>query len=391
MASASAASLRQDFPTRKPVASEALSDVQPTPLVRQAFGADVVRSSLSPRAQLGYRVLVDHVNRGRDPRRPYDGRVFMTDETFAVELGGVSKRQAQRIRAELLAGGWICLPNGDAGGRGNSTIWYHLHPDGRPCPLSAETPLKQRGAAEQANARRASARTQNRSVVQKDDNGVIVCGSISQKDDMGVIVSGPIAEKDDSTVVLSAGPGVEKDDTDVVVSAKRMTESAVKDDKNDAKDDRIDSAYKEELIHELIPELKSTTTATGMSEEFPPEFARLMDEKIVLDDGALRRLWQQARAIVPDASAKEVWHFFSERAMAVYRNRKLENPTGLMLSTVRDWFPARRVQERRIEIKKAEEESAKIQSEIAQHLAELRAETAGRDGFAKNLSSRGNA
>jgi len=378
MASASAASLRQHFPARKPVASEAPSDVQPTPLVRQAFGADVVRSSLSPRAQLGYRVLVDHINRGRDTRRPYDGRVFLTDDTFALELGGVSKRQAQRIRAELLAGGWICLPNGDAGGRGNSTIWYHLHPDGRPCPHSAETPLKQRSAAEQANARRASARAQNRSVVQKADNGVIVCGAISPKDDMGVVVSGQIAEKDDSAVVLSVGPGVEKDDIAVVVSPKRMTESAVKDDKNDAKDDRIDSAYKVELFQELIPELKSTTTAAGMPEEFPPEFARLMDDKIVLDDGALRRLWQQARAIVPDATAQEVWYFFNERAMAVYRNRKLENPTGLMLSTVRDWFPARRVQERRIEIKKAEEEWAKIQIQLAESLAELRAETASR-------------
>jgi hypothetical protein len=153
--------------------------------------------------------------------------VFLTDETFALELGGVSKRQAQRIRAELLADGWICLPNGDAGGRGNSTIWYHLHPDGRPCPHAAETLLKQRGAAEQANARRASARARISSVVQKDDNGVIVCGSISQKDDMGVIVCVPIAEKDDSAVALSGRPGVEKDATGVVASAKRMTESAV--------------------------------------------------------------------------------------------------------------------------------------------------------------------
>ena len=88
MVFASTVSLRQEVPARKPAAFETPSDVQPTPLVRQAFGADVVKSSLSPRAQLGYRVLVDHVNRGRDPRRPYDGRVFMTDETFAVELGG---------------------------------------------------------------------------------------------------------------------------------------------------------------------------------------------------------------------------------------------------------------------------------------------------------------
>ena len=97
MASATAASLQPECPIRKPVGSQAASDAKPMPLIRQAFGADVVGSSLSPRAQLGYRVLVDHVNRGRDPRRPYDGRVFMTDETFAAELGGVSKRQAQRI------------------------------------------------------------------------------------------------------------------------------------------------------------------------------------------------------------------------------------------------------------------------------------------------------
>lgn len=374
MASASAASLTQEFPARKPVASESASDGQPMQLVRQAFGADVVGSSLSPRAQLGYRVLVDHVNRGRDSRRPYDGRVFMTDETFAVELGGVSKRQAQRIRAELLAGRWICLPKGDAGGRGNSTIWYHLHPDGRPCPHAAETPLKQRAVAEQANARRASARTQSSLVVQKDDGGVIVCRSMPQKDDMGVIVSGPIAEKDDSAVVLPGMPGVAKDDTDVVVSAQRMTESAVKDDKNDAKDDRIGVANKEELIQELIPELNSTTTATSVLEEFPPEFARMVDEKIILDDGALRRLWQGARAIMPDASAKEVWDFFNERAMTVYRNRKLENPTGLMLSTICDWFPARRVLERRSAMKRAEEEGASIRRQLAQSLAELHGE-----------------
>jgi hypothetical protein len=69
----------------------------------------------------------------------------LTDETFASELGGVSKRQVQRIRSELLSVGLICLPKGNAGGRGNSTIWYHLHPDRRPCALAFLTPLKQHG------------------------------------------------------------------------------------------------------------------------------------------------------------------------------------------------------------------------------------------------------
>jgi hypothetical protein len=159
MASAIGPAQLNDLPLRKPPACEPRgSDLLRVETVRQAFGADVVGSALSPRAQLGYRVLVDHINRGRDPRRPYDGKVFLTDETFAAELGGVSKRQVQRIRSELLAGGWICLPYGDAGGRGNSTIWYHLHPEGCPCARMALTPLKQRTAAAQANARRAAKR-----------------------------------------------------------------------------------------------------------------------------------------------------------------------------------------------------------------------------------------
>jgi hypothetical protein len=195
-------------------------------MVRQAFGSDVVGSTLSPRAQLGYRVLVDHINRGRDPRRPYDGQVFLTDETFALELGGVSKRQVQRIRSELLTAGWICLPYGDAGGRSNATIWYHLHPEGCPCARSALIPLKQRAAATQANARRAVKRAQ-----QPNHHG----------------------EKDDSAVVLSTALDTAKDDTRVMLCPERMTEPTEKDDKKDGKDDKTGSAYKEELIQEPNP------------------------------------------------------------------------------------------------------------------------------------------
>lgn len=343
MASASAPSFRCDLPLRKPMASESGMDAQHTALVRQAFGADVVGSNLSPRAQLGYRVLVDHVNRGRDPRRPYDGQVFLTDETFAAELGGVSKRQVQRIRSELLADNRICLPKGDAGGRGNATIWYHLHPDGRPCSMAAGVPLKQRAAAEQANQRRAAARK---------------------------LKSCTVVPKDDIAVILSGAPNATKDDRGIVFSPERMTESTVKDDKNDVKDDRIDIAYKEELFQELIPEPKSTTTASD-SKEFPPEFVRLMDNHIALDDGALRRLWQQARAIVPDVGAEEIQHFFQQRARAVYRNRKLDNPTGLMLSTIPDWFPRRRVLERRRALQEAAEEAEALQLRIAEERAKF--------------------
>ncbi len=215
MASAAVPSFRSELPARRPVASEQ-GDGQPTQMVRQAFGSDVVGSDLSPRAQLGYRVLADHVNRGRDPRRPYDGQVFLTDEKFAAELGGVSKRQVQRIRSELLAAGWICLPKGDAGGRGNATIWYHLHPDGLPCAAASATPLKQRAAADNANLRRAEARQV--SAVKKDDNSVIL-SAVS-------ILGSTCAEV------------AEKDDTGVILSRQRMTESTVKDDKKGVKDDK---------------------------------------------------------------------------------------------------------------------------------------------------------
>ena len=344
MATAPGPDCRSDLLLRKPAVSALIVDTKPTPVSRQAFGADVVGSRLSPRAQLGYRVLVDHVNRGHDPRRPYDGQVFLTDETFAVELGGVSKRQVQRIRSELLLSGWVCLPRGDAGGRGNSTIFYHLHPDGRPCTMTAGTPLKQRAAAEQANQQRTATRAQK-------------AASLGSKDDKMGILSGSKALKDDSAVILCP---------------ERMTESTIKDDKNDVKDDRTSIAYKEELFQELTPELTPPAMATTQLEEFPPDFARLMDEEIALDDGALRRLWQGARAILPDASAEEIRLSFRQRAPSVYRNRKLDNPTGLMLATIRDWFSRRRVLERRTALLEAGDTAAALEWRVANELAKLR-------------------
>jgi hypothetical protein len=346
MASAIARVEQTNLPLRKPPACEPRgSNEHRVETVRQAFGADVVGSALSPRAQLGYRVLVDHINRGRDPRRPYDGQVFLTDETFAAEWGGVSKRQVQRIRSELLTSGWICLPYGDAGGRGNATIWYHLHPEGCPCARSALMPLKQRAAAARANARRAAKRAR-----QPDHD----------------------SSKGDNAVILSSASTVVKDDSSVMLCRGRMTESTEKDDKKDAKDDETGSAYKEELIQEPIPELKSTTEATSRCDEFPPEFARLMDQEITLDDGALRRLWQGARSIVADATGEEIYCFFIERAKTVYRNRKLDNPTGLMLSSISDWFPERRILQRRKALHDEAEQAADVQRQLATQLAELR-------------------
>jgi hypothetical protein len=290
-------------------------------------------------------VLADHINHGRDPRRPYDGQVYLTDEKFAAELGGVSKRQVQRIRSELIAGAWVCLPKGDAGGRGNATIWYHLHPEGKPCPHSSCTVLQQRAAAGNANLLRAAAR----------QRGNVV------KDDRTGILSEPVGQNDASGVILSTSVSPAKDDTGVVVSEQRMTESTAKDDKNGG-------AYKEELNHELFHELKSTTAAT-QPEEFPLKFAEQMDQEANLDEGALQRIWQGAHEIVPDATVEEIRVFFKRRAVEVYRNRKLDNPTGLMLSTIADWFPRRRVLERRDAIEAERKEAAEYLKKYAEEMA----------------------
>jgi hypothetical protein len=162
------------------------------------------------------------------------------------------------------------------------------------------------------------------------------------------------------------GSGGIKDDIAVIVSSSEPP----KGDRKAAKDAKTGSANKEELFQEPIPEPNSTTAASNQT-DFPAEFARLMEEKIVLDEGALRRIWQEAHAIVPDATTEEICHFFNERAVAVYRNRKLDNPTGLMLSSMRDWFPQRRVVERRRMLEDDANRTSDIREQLAKQLANL--------------------
>ena len=99
-------------------------------------------------------------------------------------------------------------------------------------------------------------------------------------DDQSVVVSMPQARKDANGDVQLRGAGRGDDDTGVIVLCERMTEFATKDDRKDGKDDKSDVAYKEELFQKLIPEPSSTTTAP---QEFPPEFASLVDEELPLE------------------------------------------------------------------------------------------------------------
>jgi hypothetical protein len=62
----------------------------------------------------------------------------------------------------------------------------------------------------------------------------------------------------------------------------------------------------------------------------------------------------------------------THRAKTVYRNRKLDNPTGLMLSSIRDWFSPRRVLDRRKKCYDDAEQASALQAHLDEQLAELR-------------------
>jgi len=130
----------------------------------------------------------------------------------------------------------------------------------------------------------------------------------------------------------------------------------------------FDSTCKEYSSLSNLP--KSSTAATPAaapaSTEPPEEFLQIMDAYVELDESALRRLWREARQIVPDASAEEVRHFFGERAQKVFRNRRVESPVGLLLSSIADWFVKRRVLQKREERHRTAEEYEILKRQLAE-------------------------
>jgi hypothetical protein len=121
-----------------------------TPIDRplQVYGNAINGSDLSENARHVYRVLADHVNH---TEKPYTGDVWPGKELIAASMGGVHKKTVERGLNELLRKKWICLPEGDSGGRrkrvpepiprGNL---IHMHRE--PCDCYRAAPLKQRQA-----------------------------------------------------------------------------------------------------------------------------------------------------------------------------------------------------------------------------------------------------
>jgi hypothetical protein len=237
----------------------------------------------------------------------------------------VTSRTVQRALNDLMGAGWIGTPFGDAGGP-REGVTYHLHPDGKPCLfcVAAARTISQRGGGAGANST-----GDKKSPVTQATGDILT----------------PVTP--DNLSPLAAPTG------DILA----------------ATGDIFDSAYKEMNSLSNLPKSSSSTASpatTAPATEPPEEFLQIMDAYLELDQSALRRLWREARQIVPDAAPEEVRHFFGERAHKVFRNRRVESPVGLLLSSIADWFVERRVLQRREEQRRAAEEYEILKRQLAE-------------------------
>jgi hypothetical protein len=237
----------------------------------------------------------------------------------------VTARTVQTALKDLTWAGWIGTPFGDAGGAREGVV-YHLHPNGTPCLfcVAADRTVNQRG------------RTPDPRLTGEEISPLVPATGE---------VSAPVTPENSSPVPAPTGESFA------------------------ATGEIFNGAYKEYSSLSNLP--KSTTTAATAAAEStcsnPPEdFLQIMDAYIELDESALRRLWRDARQIVPDAAPEEIRHFFGERAHTVFRNRRVESPVGLLLSSIADWFVKRRVLQRREEQRRAAEEYENLKRQLAE-------------------------
>ena len=101
----------------------------------------------------------------------------------------------------------------------------------------------------------------------------------------------------------------------------------------------------------------------------PADLAERIEQLIPgIDQGAINRIWREGREMVSDATVEEILFFLEERARIVFRNRRLENPTGLLLSSIGDWLTERRVFARRKQQAEDAAELERITADIEKNL-----------------------
>jgi hypothetical protein len=82
-------------------------------------------------------------------------------------------------------------------------------------------------------------------------------------------------------------------------------------------------------------------------------------EFAAFDRQAIARIWRESREAVPDVTPDEVRQIFLEKARSLSRNRRIENPNGLILHMWKSWLtPVRIEQIRRGEQLKSEEQDS---------------------------------
>jgi hypothetical protein len=286
--------------------------------MRRAHRRDVENSPLKRTACQLYGALCDCLDHSA-----YTGLAWPKIDTLARRMK-VTARTVQTALKDLTWAGWIGTPFGDTGGAREGVV-YHLHPDGQPCLfcVAADRTVNQRG------------RTPDRHLTGEEISPLIApTGEISA----------PVTPENSSPVPALTG--------EVFAATGEI----------------FDRAYKEYSSLSNLSKSSSPTApkAVLLSTEPPEEFLQVMDAYIELDESALRRLWRDARQIVADASPEEVRHFFGERAQTVFRNRRVESPVGLLLSSIADWFVKRRVLQRREEQRRAAEEYEILKLQLAE-------------------------
>ncbi len=287
--------------------------------MRRAHRRDVENSPLKRTACQLYGALCDCLDHSA-----YTGLAWPKIDTLARRMK-VTARTVQTALKDLTWAGWIGTPFGDAGGAREGVV-YHLHPNGTPCLfcVAADRTVNQRG------------RTPDPRLTGEEISPLVPATGE---------VSAPVTPENSSPVPAPTGESFA------------------------ATGEIFNGAYKEYSSLSNLP--KSTTTAATAAAEStcsnPPEdFLQIMDAYIELDESALRRLWRDARQIVPDAAPEEIRHFFGERAHTVFRNRRVESPVGLLLSSIADWFVKRRVLQRREEQRRAAEEYENLKRQLAE-------------------------
>jgi hypothetical protein len=123
--------------------------------------------------------------------------------------------------------------------------------------------------------------------------------------------------------------------------------------------DPLTTVVRKSTILEIRTDRKGGTTTA------PPElFDRLESLVPEIDSAAVERIWREGREAVEDIQPDEIAYWFEQRARMVYRNRGLNNPLGLLLSSIQDWLTERKVVARRNQLRELAEEEQRVRKQL---------------------------